>query len=130
MKSINTNTILQIVALLFLVIIGYMSFSSGSNWKVIKTELERAQEELKTSKENLIETKASLQNSKKELERLNLQKDIFKRERDSILLEFERKNAADWNSLETIKENITENNKKLIADREILDSLFSGSSSN
>ena len=124
MKNINTNTILQIVALLFLVIIGYMSFSSGSNWKIIKSELDRAREELRSSRDTLAVTKANLKNSMKELEKLNIQKDIYRRQRDSLLLDFERKNAEDWNSLVAIKDSIRENNDRIAADRVLLDSLF------
>lgn len=88
MKSINTNTILQIVALLFLIIIGYMTFSSGSNWKIIKSELDNARNELKTSQETLVNTKSELESSKKEFEKMKAQKDLIIHKRDSLILDF------------------------------------------
>ncbi|WP_128755237.1 hypothetical protein [Aquimarina sediminis] len=124
MKSINTNTILQIVALLFLVIIGYMTFNSGSNWKIIKSELDKAREELRISKDTLAVTKSNLKNSIKELEKMNLQKDIVVRQRDSLLFDFKRKNAKDWNELEAIKDTILKNNEKLTEEKALLDRLF------
>ncbi len=123
MKNINTNTILQIVALLFLVIIGYMTFSSGSKWDIIEAQLKEAKEQLTESKKTLTTTIANLETSKSELQKIQLQKDIFKRQRDSLLLDFERKNAVDWNSLEAIKDSITINNEELIMYKKILDSL-------
>ncbi len=124
MKSSNINTILQIVAILFLVIIGYMSFSSGSNWKIIKSELERAREELETSKDTLAVTKANLKTSIKEISKLKLQKDLITHKRDSIVLEFERKNAKDWEDLTSIKNSIEETNIRIKMEQKLLDSLF------
>lgn len=124
MKSISTNTILQIVALLFLIIIGYMTFNSGSNWKIIQSELDKARKELKTSRDTLAITKSNLQNSIKEFEKMKLQKDIISRQRDSLLFDFKRKNAKDWNELEAIKDTILKNNEKLIEEKALLDRLF------
>ena len=124
MKSISTNTILQIVALLFLIIIGYMTFNSGSNWKIIQSELDNARKELKTSRDTLAITKSNLQNSIKEFEKMKLQKDIISRQRDSLLFDFKRKNAKDWNELEAIKDTILKNNEKLIEEKALLDRLF------
>ena len=124
MNNINANTILQIVALLFLVVIGYMIFNSGSNWKIIKSELDNARQELKVSRDTLAVTKSNLQNSVKELKKLQLQKDIITRQRDSLLFDFKRKNAKDWNELEAIKDTISQNNKKLTEHKVLLDKLF------
>lgn len=124
MKSTNISTILQIVALIFLIIIGYMTFNSGSNWKIIKSELDRARDELKVSRDTLAITKSNLQNSIQELKKINLQKDIIIRQRDSLLFDFKRKNARDWNELEAIKDSITKNNKKLTEEKALLDRLF------
>ncbi len=125
MKSVNINTILQIVALLFLLIIGYMTFRSGSKWESIQKDLDDARRELKTSRDTLTITQSRLKKSMVEIERMNLQKDIFKRERDSILLSFKKETAADWDALVAIKDSIKENQEKLIAERVLLDSLFS-----
>ncbi|WP_062054697.1 hypothetical protein [Aquimarina longa] len=124
MKSITTNTILQIVALIFLIIIGYMTFNSGSNWKIIKSELDNAREELKTSRDTLAITKSNLRNSIKELEKINLQKDIITRQRDSLLFDFKKKNARDWEELKAIKDTIIKNNQKLTEEKAVLDKLF------
>ena len=124
MKSINTNTILQIVALFFLVIIGYMTFSSGSNWKIIKSELDRAREELDTSKKIVTTTKAELESSKKEFEKMKAQKDLIIHKRDSLILDFKRKNAKDWEELQRIKDSITLVNDQLAKDRAIVDGLL------
>ncbi len=124
MKNINANTILQIVALLFLIVIGYMIFNSGSNWKIIKSELDNARQELKVSRDTLTVTKSNLQNSVKALKKLQLQKDIVTRQRDSLLFDFKKKNARDWNELEAIKDTISKNNKKLTEHKVLLDKLF------
>lgn len=124
MKSTNISTILQIVALIFLIIIGYMTFNSGSNWKIIKSELDKARDELKVSRDTLAATKSNLQNSIQELKKMNLQKDIIIRQRDSLLFDFKRKNAKDWNELEAIKDSILKNNKKLTEEKAVLDKLF------
>jgi len=124
MKNVNTNTILQIVALLFLGIIGYMTFSSGSNWKIIKSELERARKELEISKDTLSVTQSKLKTSIKEIQKLKLQKDLIKHKRDSLVLEFEKKNAKDWETLTHIKDSLKKINRTIIKEEEILDSLF------
>ncbi len=124
MKNINTNTILQIVALLFLVIIGYMSFSSGSNWKVIQEQLKNTKEELKVSKETLVATKSELENSKKEFKKMKLQKDLLIHKRDSLIFDFKKKNAKDWEELQRIKDSIKVTNDKLAEDKVLINSLF------
>ncbi|AXT61377.1 hypothetical protein D1816_13810 [Aquimarina sp. AD10] len=120
MKNINPNTILQIVALLFLVIIGYMTFNSGSNWKIIKSELDRAREELKTSKETLVSTKSDLEKFKKEFEKMRLQKDLLIHKRDSLIFDFQKKNAKDWEELQRIKDSIKINNDQLAEDKALI----------
>jgi len=120
MKNINPNTILQIVALLFLVIIGYMTFNSGSNWKIIKSELDNAREELKTSKETLVSTKSDLEASKKEFEKMRLQKDLLIHKRDSLIFDFQKKNAKDWEELQRIKDSIKLNNDQLAEDKALI----------
>ncbi|GAA4273784.1 hypothetical protein U6A24_02395 [Aquimarina gracilis] len=117
MKNINTNTILQIVALLFLVIIGYMSFSSGSNWKVVQQQINETKEKLNESEETLKNTQAELKKSKEEFEKMKIRKDILIHERDSLILDFRRKNAKDWDELQRIKDSIRLNKKQLIEDR-------------
>ncbi|WP_025741230.1 hypothetical protein [Aquimarina pacifica] len=124
MKSTNINTILQIVGLVFLIIIGYMTFSSGSKWESIQKDLDNVRNELKTSRDTLKITQTRLKSSLEEIEKMNLQKDIFKRERDSIILDFKKETAADWDALVAIKDSIKENQEKLIAERVLLDSLF------
>lgn len=124
MKNINTNTILQIVALLFLVIIGYMSFSSGSNWKVIQQQLDETKQELKDSKEALTATKAELENSKEEFKKMKLQKDFLIHQRDSLIFDFKKKNAKDWEELQRIKDSIQATNDKLAEDKALIKSVF------
>ncbi len=124
MKNINTNTILQIVALLFLVIIGYMSFSSGSKWEVIQQQLNITQQELKTSEETLKTTKAELETSKEEFQKMKLQKDLLIHKRDSLIFDFKKKNAKDWEELQRIKDSIKFTNDKLAEDKALINSLF------
>ncbi|WP_075343719.1 hypothetical protein [Tenacibaculum agarivorans] len=124
MKSTNINTLLQIVALIFLLIIGYLVFSSSSNWRVIKRELDNAQQELKTSKEKVVNAKSELDKFKKEFEKMKAQKDLLIHKRDSLILEFKRKNAKDWQELQQIKDSIKNTNDKLVKDRLILNGLF------
>lgn len=124
MKSINTNTILQIVALLFLIIIGYMTFSSGSNWKIIKSELERAREELKTSRDTLTATQSKLKNSLKEIKKLKLQKDLVTHKRDSLLVDFGQKNAIDWEQKMKLQDSLKAIQDKITVETKLLDSLF------
>lgn len=124
MKKISTNTILQIIALIFLVIMVYMTFNSSSNWKVIKTELDNARRELKISKDTLTATRSNLQKSLKELEKVQLQKGIVTSQRDSLLFDFKKKNAKDWEELTAIKDSIAKNNDELNENKVLLDKLF------
>ncbi|TSE08292.1 MULTISPECIES: hypothetical protein [Aquimarina] len=118
------NTILQIVALVFLVIIGYISFNSGSNWKIIKSELDRAREELKISKDTLAATKINLQKSLKEINKLKLQKDLVTHKRDSLLLDFGEKNAIDWDHKMKLQDSLKKIQDKITVETKLLDSLF------
>ncbi|GAA4276790.1 hypothetical protein [Aquimarina mytili] len=124
MKNVNTNTILQIVALLFLLIIGYMTFSSGSNWKIIKSELERVRKELEISKDTLAATKTKLKNSLKEINKLKLQKDLVTHKRDSLLVDFGQKNAIDWKQKMELQDSLKVIQDKITVETKLLDSLF------
>ncbi len=124
MKNINTNTILQIVALLFLIIIGYMTFSSGSNWKIIKSELDRARKELEISKDTLAATKSKLKSSLKEINKLKLQKDLVSHKRDSLLVDFGQKNAIDWKQKMELQDSLKVIQDKITVETKLLDSLF------
>lgn len=124
MKSINISTVLQIVALIFLIIIGYMTFNSSENWKVITSELEKANKELKISKDTLAITKNLLKNSRIEFKQMKAQKDLLIHQRDSILFAFKKKNAKDWNELQNIKDSIQQTNTQLTKDRVLLEGLF------
>lgn len=124
MKNNNISIILQIVALIFLIIIGYLTFNSSGNWKIITTELKKAQEELKISKETINNTQTQLENAKKEFEQMRAQKNLIIHKRDSLILTFKRKNAKDWSDLVRIKDSIKLTNNLLTKDRLILDGLF------
>ncbi|WP_108804929.1 hypothetical protein [Aquimarina sp. Aq107] len=124
MKNTTTSLILQIVALLFLVVIGYLIFNSSSNWKILSSELNKAKEELKQSKEVIATTKSQLESSRKEFEQMKTQKDLIIHKRDSLILSFKRKNAKDWSELERIKDSIKLTNDQLAKDRAILNSVF------
>ncbi len=124
MKNINTNTILQIVALLFLVIIGYMTFSSGSKWEIIEKDLNDAKQELKSSEATLKATKVELETSKEEFKKMRLQKDLLIHQRDSLIFDFKKKNAKDWEELQRIKDSIKLNNDKLAEEKALIKSLF------
>ncbi|MFY7671176.1 hypothetical protein ACOSP6_08800 [Tenacibaculum sp. MEBiC06402] len=124
MKSTNVNTLLQIVAIIILLIIGYLVFKSSSNWKVIEIELNNARQELKTSKDNVINAKTELEVFKKEYEQMKAKKDFIIHKRDSLILHFRKKNAKDWEELQRIKDSIKLVNDKLAKDRVILDGLF------
>ncbi len=124
MKSNNINTLLQIVAIIILLIIGYLVFKSSSNWKVIEVELDKARQELKTSKNNIVNAKTELENFKKEFEQMKAQKDFIIHKRDSLIFHFKKKNARDWQELQRIKDSIKVVNDKLDRDRAILDGLF------
>ncbi|CAL2078208.1 hypothetical protein [Tenacibaculum sp. 190524A05c] len=124
MKSNNVNTLLQIVAIIILLIVGYLVFKSSSNWKVIEIELNNARQELQTSKANVVNAKTELEKFRKEFEQMKAQKDFIIHKRDSLILDFKRKNARDWNELQRIKDSIKAVNDKLAKDRVILDGLF------
>ncbi|CAL2057953.1 hypothetical protein [Tenacibaculum sp. 190524A05c] len=124
MKSNNVNTLLQIVAIIILLIVGYLVFKSSSNWKVIEIELNNARQELQTSKDNVVNAKTELEKFRKEFEQMKAQKDFIIHKRDSLILDFKRKNARDWNELQRIKDSIKAVNDKLAKDRVILDGLF------
>lgn len=124
MKNVNTNTVLQIIALIFLIIIVYMSFRSGSHLEIIKTELDRAREELQLSRDTLMITKTKLKKALKDFEKMKVQKDILIHKRDSLLFDFKKKNAKDWDELQAIKDSIKNTNKKIIEDKVTLDKLF------
>ena len=124
MKKLNISTILQLIALVFLLVIGYMTFNSSSNWKIIKSELDQAKKELQASRDTLSATKANLQKSLTELKKIQLQKGIITRQRDSLLFDFKKQNAKDWEELTALKDSIAKNNDKLNEDKVILDRLF------
>ncbi|WP_024768072.1 hypothetical protein [Aquimarina macrocephali] len=124
MKNINISLILQIVALFFLLVIGYLIFNSSDNWKIVSSELDKAQKELKVSQEVIITTKSQLENSRKEFEQMKSQKDLIIHKRDSLILSFKRKNAKDWDELQRIKDSIKLTNDRLAKDRAVLDDLF------
>ena len=124
MKQINTSTLLQVIALLFLLIIGYMTFKSNDNWRVMKTELEKVNKELKIAEDTLAKTKQFLQKSQLAFKQLKAQKDLVTHQRDSILLNFKKKNAKDWRALQRIKDSIAITNNKLLEDRIKVGALF------
>ncbi|MAQ75337.1 MAG: hypothetical protein CL613_03260 [Aquimarina sp.] len=124
MKKLNISTILQLIALVFLLVIGYMTFNSSSNWKIIKSELDQAKKELQASRDTLSATKANLQKSLTELKKIQLQKGIITRQRDSLLFDFKKQNAKDWEELTALKDSIAKNNDKLNEDKVLLDRLF------
>lgn len=124
MKTINLSTILQTVAILFLIIIGYMTFKGNDNWKIIKTELEKVNNELKISKDTLSKTKKLLKNVQLKFKQMKAQKDLITHQRDSLLLNFKRKNAKDWNELQKIKDSIKVTNNQLLEDRIKVGALF------
>ncbi len=124
MKSDKINTLLQIVAIIILLIIGYLVFKSSSNWKVIEIELNNARQELKTSKDNVVNAKTELEKFRKEFEQMKAKKDFIIHQRDSLIFHFRKKNAKDWNELQRIKDSIKSVNDKLAKDRVILDGLF------
>lgn len=124
MKNNNISIILQIIALVFLLVIGYLTFNTSSNWKVITTELNKAQEELKKSKETIESVQLQLTNAKKEFERMRVKKNLIIHQRDSLIFSFKRKNAKDWNELLGIRDSIELTNDKLAKDRLILNGLF------
>ncbi|WP_378179119.1 hypothetical protein [Aquimarina sp. SS2-1] len=126
MNTLNISTILQIVAVIFLIIIGYMTFNSSENWKVVTSELEKANKELRVSKDTLAVTKGLLENSRKAFKQMKVQKDLLIHQRDSLLFAFKRKNAKDWNELQNIKDSIQVNNNQLAKDRILLEGLFGG----
>ncbi|NHN24085.1 hypothetical protein FIA58_000215 [Flavobacterium jejuense] len=124
MKNIPIQTILQSIALLFLVIIGYFMFTASSNWQVVTTELEKAKEELKFATDSILATKVQLEKTKQEFQQMKVQKDFLIHTRDSLILSFKRNNAKDWEDLQKIKDSIVLTNEKLDKDRLLLDGLF------
>ncbi|MHA7056509.1 hypothetical protein ACWGOQ_0004775 [Aquimarina sp. M1] len=124
MKNINMSTVLQIVALAFLIIIGYMTFTTSENWKIITSELEKVNKELEISKDTLAITKKRLESTRLEFIQMKAQKDLIIHKRDSLLFAFKRKNAKDWDELQNIKDSIEVTNNELAKDRLLLDDLF------
>ena len=124
MKNVNINMVLQIVALLFLLLIGYMIFSASGNWKIVASELEKANKELKMSKDTLVVTKKRLENQRLEFIQMKAQKELIIHKRDSLLFAFKKKNARDWDELQNIKDSIEVTNNQIAKDRLLLNDLF------
>ncbi len=124
MQNTHINIILQMIALLFLIIIGYLIFNSSTNWKIVASELDKAKEELKISKDAITVAKSQLENSKKEFEQMKARKNLIIHRRDSLILAFKRKTAKDWTELLRIKDSIQLTNDRLAKDRSVLDGLF------
>jgi len=122
--NLNTNTILQIVALLFLVILGYMAFRSESKWGVIKEEIKDAVHEVKASQDTLALAKAKIAQYQKDFELMKLQKDVLIHKRDSIILGFKKKTTRDARQLKVIKDSIEVTNKLLQEEEDLLQKLF------
>ncbi|WP_340200010.1 hypothetical protein [Ascidiimonas sp. W6] len=124
MQNTHISLILQVIALLFLIIIGYLIFNSSTNWQIVTSELNKAKEELRISKDATILAKSQLESSKKEFKQMKAQKDLIIHRRDSLILTFKRKNAKDWTDLQRIKDSIQLINNRLVKDRSILEGLF------
>jgi len=124
MNKPNLNTILQIIALVFLLIIGYLTLRSSSNWKIVKSELQQAKENVKQSQDSLVATISRLEISKKEFETMKAQKDLIIHQRDSLILDYKRRNTRDLRSLQAIKDSIKRLNTQLTKDREIVNRLL------
>jgi len=119
-KKININTVLQIVALIILIVVGYLTFKSSANWKLFKFELENARKELRTSIDTLTVTKQKLANSLKTIDQLQIEKDLIRLKRDSIIMDLKRKNAKDWEELTELKDSISKINDKISEDLALL----------
>lgn len=124
MKKIDLSTVLQIIALIFLVFIGYLTFKSSSNWSIIKSELENARKELKISRDTLAATKFKLEKSVQTIDKLQLQKEVYALQRDSIILALKRKNAKNWDELTTLKDSINTINSKISEDLALLKKVY------
>lgn len=124
MKNIPIQTILQSIALLFLVIIGYFMFTSSSNWQIVTSELEKVKKELELSTDSITATKVQLEKTKQEFQQMKVQKDLLIHTRDSLIFSFKRNNAKDWEDLQKIKDSIALTNEKLDKDRLLLEGLF------
>jgi len=101
-----------------------LTFNSSENWKIITSELEKANKELEISKDTLAITKDLLKNARLEFQQMKIQKDLMIHERDSLLFSFKRKNAKDWDELQNIKDSIQLTNDQLAKERTLLDGLF------
>jgi len=124
MNKPNLNTILQIIALVFLLIIGDITLRSSSNWKIVKSEMQQAKENVKQSQDSLVATISRLEISKKEFETMKAQKDLIIHQRDSLILDYKRRNTRDLRSLQAIKDSIKRLNTQLTKDREIVNRLL------
>ncbi len=124
MKNTAINTLLQIVTLLLVVIIGYVTFKSNANWDIISTELTKAKDNLTIAKRTITQTKSELDSARKEFERMKAQKELIIHKRDSLILSFKRKNAKNWIDLQRIKDSIQRTNDRLAEDRSILEGLL------
>ncbi len=124
MKHTKISIVLQVTALLFLIIIGYLTFRSSTNWKIISSELNKAQKKINTSKDAIAATQSELENFRVKFEQMKTQKDLIIHKRDSLILSFQRKNAKDWTELQRIKDSIKLNTNRLVKDRVVLNSLF------
>ena len=124
MKTIQLSTVLQILTLLFLIMMSYITFSNHDSWKVITDELKKANKELKVSKDSLLITHGILKNSRIAFKQMKAQKDLLIHQRDSLLFAFKRKNAKDWNELQNIKDSIKQTNQQLTKDRLLVNGLF------
>jgi len=124
MNKLNTNTILQIVALLFLVILGYMAFRSESKWGILKQEIKDTVREIEASQDTLKVAKAKLAQYQKDFEIMKLQKDVLIHKRDSVILEFRKKNTRDTKKLKGIKDSIKSTNALLAKEEALLKKVF------
>ncbi|MDO6605322.1 hypothetical protein [Arenibacter palladensis] len=124
MKNNNIQIVLQIIALVFLFILFYTTFTFNSNWKVIEDELKNARMELNISKDTILKIRKSIKTTSFELEKLKLQKSLVTQQRDSFLLEFKKQNSVDWDHRIAFKDSLDAVNKRIKEDEILLKKLF------
>ena len=124
MKNNNIQIVLQIIALVFLFILFYTTFTFNSNWKVIEDELKNARMELNISKDTILKIRKSIKTTSFELEKLKLQKSLVTQQRDSFLLEFKKQNSIDWDHRIAFKDSLDAVNKRIKEDEILLKKLF------
>lgn len=127
MNNTHLSLVLQGIAIFFLILLAYLNLNSQFEWKSVGKELQMIRTTIRVTTDSLLASKNKLKKRTTALKKIQIQKDILRSERDSILFDFKRKNAKDWKELSEINDTLSKIHTRIQADMLLLDKIFDNS---